>query len=361
MHALKSLLASAGLILAVACTPMQPVPAEPETKPVPGTVTALQLNIWQEGTQVPNGFQSLVDEVLASKADLIALSEVRNYQGVDFIARLTAALNQRGQGTFHGSYVGGDTAVLSRYPVKRAAVVPSGSAVKAEVDVNGQTVVVYSVHLDYTHYACYLPRGYQDASEQFPGWDLIDNGSGQPSPVTDLQAIRASNTASSRQRAIQHCIADAKAYGPATPMLLMGDFNEPSHLDWVEANKGLYDRHGVVYAWDTTRILEEGGFLDAYRVLHPSPLTHPGFTWPAVAGAGQQGAWLKLADERDRIDFVFYRGGLSPQEALVWGPEASSVKGATVLEATQDRFGMGTTNWPSDHKGVRVTFALPAR
>ena len=36
----------------------------------------------------------------------------------------------------------------------------AGSVLKARIRINGRDVVVYSAHLDYTHYACYLPRGY---------------------------------------------------------------------------------------------------------------------------------------------------------------------------------------------------------
>ena len=54
----------------------------------PETLRILQLNVWQEGTSVPNGFDHLVDIIIAADADVITLSEVRNYEGVDFHRRL---------------------------------------------------------------------------------------------------------------------------------------------------------------------------------------------------------------------------------------------------------------------------------
>lgn len=346
------------LLLALGCTPLPPQDTSP--KPPPGTFKALSLNTWHEGTQVPNGYESLVAEILASQADVIALSEIRNRDGVDFLRRCVAALNQAGQGTYYGISCEGDTAVLSRWPIQSITRIPGGDGVRAMVQMGAQSLAVYSVHLDYTHYACSLPRGYCDGSAAYPGWNLRDDGTGQPSPITDIAIIGRNNRASARQTAIRACLDDAGKLPADIPIVLMGDFNEPSHLDWIDGNKHRYDRHGVVYPWDTTRLLADHGFQDAYRVLQPSPLTHPGFTWPAVAGAGQQCSWLKLADERDRIDYVFFRGALAPKEAVVWGPEASSVRGATELEQTQDRFAMGTRHWPSDHKGVRVTFAFTA-
>ena len=54
----------------------------------PETLRFFQLNVLHEGTSVPNGFDQLVDIIIASDADIITLSEVRNYDGVDFHRRL---------------------------------------------------------------------------------------------------------------------------------------------------------------------------------------------------------------------------------------------------------------------------------
>ena len=43
------------------------------------TIRVLQFNIWQEGTVVEGGFQAVVDEIIRTGADLVCLSEVRNY------------------------------------------------------------------------------------------------------------------------------------------------------------------------------------------------------------------------------------------------------------------------------------------
>ena len=56
----------------------------------------MQFNIWQEGTQVENGFQGIVDNIISLNPDLVTFSEVRNYNGVSFIPRLLSALEQRG-------------------------------------------------------------------------------------------------------------------------------------------------------------------------------------------------------------------------------------------------------------------------
>eukprot|EP00567_Pseudictyota_dubia_P013192 CAMPEP_0197437152 /NCGR_PEP_ID=MMETSP1175-20131217/4450_1 /TAXON_ID=1003142 /ORGANISM="Triceratium dubium, Strain CCMP147" /LENGTH=82 /DNA_ID=CAMNT_0042966601 /DNA_START=23 /DNA_END=267 /DNA_ORIENTATION=- len=82
----------------------------------------------------------------------------------------------------------------------------------------------------------------------------------------------------------------------------MGDFNEPSTLDWTQDTAHLADHNGLVYPWDTTERLKQHGFVDSYRELYPNPKTHPGFSWPAAAqGVGETARktdWIKGADER---------------------------------------------------------------
>ncbi|WP_254392063.1 exonuclease/endonuclease/phosphatase family protein [Streptomyces buecherae] len=87
--------------------------------------------------------------------------------------------------------------------------------------------------------------------------------------------------------------------------LLAGDFNEPSHQDWDHRAGHLFDHHGTEVTWSTTKAIEDAGFRDSYRKIHPDPVRTPGFTWPSDnPGADiSQLTWAADADERDRIDF----------------------------------------------------------
>ncbi|MEG1026709.1 MAG: hypothetical protein RSF34_19710, partial [Flavobacterium sp.] len=44
----------------------------------------LSLNTWHEGTTVKRGFDAIVDVILQSDADIVLLSEIRNYKEVLF-------------------------------------------------------------------------------------------------------------------------------------------------------------------------------------------------------------------------------------------------------------------------------------
>ena len=164
--------------------------------------------------------------------------------------------------------------------------------------------------------------------------------------------------ASQRDDAIKMFIAQAqKDIANGYSVIIGGDFNEPSHLDWIEANKNLYDHNGLVIPWTVTTLLEQNGFVDTYRHIYPNPLTHPGFTYPADNPLKEPGK--PKADERDRIDFIFYKGkNLEAKKAIVFGPKGSIVRNKRVQETSKDNFLLPLDVWPTDHKGLLVTFKI---
>lgn len=146
----------------------------------------------------------------------------------------------------------------------------------------------------------------------------------------------------------------------------MGDLNEPSTLDWTEETSDLADHNGLVYNWDTTELLKQSGFVDAYREVYPNPATHPGFTWPAAAqGADDEKPkmtnWIKMADERDRLDYIFFKGQLKPVNAWLVGTPACAVRDEFINESEmfQDKFSYSIGSpWPSDHRAVMAVFEM---
>ncbi|WP_439183578.1 endonuclease/exonuclease/phosphatase family protein [Carboxylicivirga taeanensis] len=315
----------------------------------------LQFNIWQEGTVVPNGYEAILEEIIRLDADLIALSEVRNYNDSSLAKRLMADLNRLGH-TYY-SQTSYDSGILSRHPIlSQQALFPvkddRGSVTKALISIDGSVVAFYSAHLDYRNCSLYLPRGYDGST-----WAKL------AAPITDTSTITADNLQSQRDEAIAAIIADAqqeKAKGRL--VILGGDFNEPSHRDWTGATKNLFDHNGVVMEWPNTQLLEKNGFIDAYRQLYPNPVTHPGFTFPADNPLVdiKKLAWSPDADDRDRIDFIFYQSHpkLQLTEATIVGPTGSIVRGQRVKERSNDAFILPANTWPTDHKAILATFKL---
>ena len=321
----------------------------------PDTLKVLQLNIWHEGTQVEGGFQAIVDEIKRTDADVVFLSEVRNYDGVPFVPRLVKALHEAGS-LYYGEHSPLDVCVLSRYPVLHQEDVRagdpgkgSGSLLRAVLQVGDRKVAAYSAHLDYKNYACYLPRGYDGAT-----WKKLE------APVTQPDSVLLANRQAYREEVISLFIRKAAEDRQRHLVVLLGgDFNEPSYLDWQEDTRHLWDHGGAIVNWDCSRLLQEAGYTDVYREIHPNPVTHPGFTFPSDNDRVpvDKLSWAPEADERDRIDFIYYAGqGLRPVAAQVLGPSSSIVRSRRVEENTSDEFLCPLGVWPSDHKGVLASF-----
>lgn len=320
-------------------------------------IKVLQLNIWQEGTSVSGGYEAMIDEIACADADFVMLSEVRNYNGIRLCDRMIASLAAKGKRYY--SFGSQDSGLLSRYPISDSTTIfpecgDHGSLYKSvAVLPEGRRVSVYTAHLDYRHCAYYRVRGYDGST-----WEEL------PEPDTDLASLLADNAASQRDDAIRLFIADAAQDAAAGNLIFLGgDFNEPSHRDWIEATKDSADHRGMIVPWTVTTLLEEAGYADAYRVKYPDPTTHPGYTYPADCPGAElsQLLWAPKADERERIDFVFYRPDkrLKLKDAVIFGPKGSVRRGERMTETSCDPFLLPSTdNWPTDHKGVLATFQV---
>ena len=114
------------------------------------------------------------------------------------------------------------------------------------------------------------------------------------------------------------------------PVIIGGDFNSPSHLDWVESTKKFH--YGKVVEWPVSKFMLEQGYTDSFREVHLDPsLTLEG-TW----------GYLSQRDIiSDRIDFVYYKG--------------NNLKNLTSKIVMEDPKG-GFFN--SDHRAILTKFEL---
>ena len=123
------------------------------------------------------------------------------------------------------------------------------------------------------------------------------------------------------------------------PIFVVGDFNEPSHLDWTEA-AAKAGRHPIKVAYPTSTEMAKAGFSDSYRKIYPDEMKNPGITWSPV---------YKVGDPRthhDRIDFVYFKGkGLEVKDVKIVG---ENEKNADIV----------VTPYPSDHRAVVASFKI---
>lgn len=306
--------------------------------------TVMQFNIWQEGTSVTNGYNGIVDEIVHYKPDFVSLIEIRNYNNIDFLDKLLNSLRSKGLEYFSNNK--GGSSIISKYPIlefSKSGDIHSMHKIVAKIDTN--EIAFYAAHLDYTKYAEYLPRGYNGSgSAKLPG-----------GIETDVATILAEDARSTRPRAISEFLThQLEDVAKNRLIILAGDFNEASHLDWTERTKHLYDRNGVVINWPSSTKLYQNKYKDSFREIYPNELTHPGFTWPLNS------PWLQDMDERDRIDFIYYREDerLKPLKSHLIGPDKIYIGNKLSEDAGEDVVLLPQSTWPSDHRALITHFLI---
>ena len=130
------------------------------------------------------------------------------------------------------------------------------------------------------------------------------------------------------------------------PTFIVGDFNTPSHRDWTEATVLLRPQILYPVAWPVTSTLEDAGFRDAYRELHPDPIADPGLTW--WAGRPLIDGYPDPSEPQDRIDMIFAGGSATPTATTIVG------------EAGGPQVDIAVDPWGTDHRGVVGAFDVVA-
>lgn len=271
-------------------------------------VRVMTFNVWVGSGNVSDGSRKGLHAILKSGADLVGIQENQS-----------AASKWATELGWH--YVQtSDNAILSKYPI-----VASTGGVEATIllaDEPRQEIILRSVHLTA------FPYGPYDA--------CLD---GAP-----LATILARETSSGRVGGITSALNALKgklAAADTTPLIVLGDFNCPSHLDWTVETASTHC--GYIVDWPVTQKLVAAGFLDSYRIVHPNLLAQPGSTWsPVFSRNGTK------PEPQDRIDMIHYLGKkLLPLDSRVF----------TLAVEKQDS-GYQQNTWPSDHAAVLSDFLV---
>lgn len=296
------------------------------------SLTLLSMNMWGAGANAGKSIDETVAVMKASGADIIAAVETVPEpdpcgEGTDACLAgdasrakdLAAASGYHYHEFKHNTEVHWADAILSRYPF--GAETPNGTGV--EINVNGRKVVAYAMNLNDAPYQPYQLLGI--AYGNYPFLKTAD------------EAVKAA--AETRGPALALVLADVAAEKDAAAQFVMGDFNEPSNLDWTEAavKAGLQP---LAVAWPFTKGLAGAGLTDSFRAVYPDEVAKPGMTWTPTTEAKDP------EDHHDRIDFIF-----------VGGPGVKVTSAGIVGEKTPEA-DLVVTPWPSDHRATmaRVSF-----
>lgn len=232
---------------------------------------------------------------------------------------------------WHHYQSSGSVGVISRYPIieKYGQISASGGV---RIDLNGGRdddpveINVWSAHLGYTPYGPY----------NF----CFDNMTKE-----EVLAREAESGRIPQITAILDGIQSQLQEADRVPVILAGDFNAPSHLEWVPSlQEKNCDNDSL--DWPTSILPTEHGLIDSFRVAHPDPAREQATTWSPVFPK-HNGATGR-DEPQDRIDFVYHtedRLRVIGSEHLIVGDPAPSP-------------GHKENEWTSDHAAVLTHYEL---
>jgi exodeoxyribonuclease-3 len=303
-----------GILLAVASAFVTALHAQTEEE----SIRVMSYNIHRGGVVMLKQPLSQTAKVIQSaKADIVGIQETRSPRGdkLEELAKLLGWNHDMGKGS----------QILTRYEILESL----NSGVKIKLD-SGKEAYVFNLHLPSHPYQPYQLLGIR------PKWHKHTNDI--TFIKTEAAAIEWAKKARGRELTkllrLIRSIPDKQA-----PVFVVGDFNEPSHLDWTErAVKAA--RHPIKVEYPNSLAMIKAGFTDAYRVLYPDEMKYPGYTWSS---------FYKFDDpttHHDRIDFVYFKGkGIKLNEVKIVG---ENQKDADIV----------ISPYPSDHRAVVANFKL---
>jgi hypothetical protein len=129
------------------------------------------------------------------------------------------------------------------------------------------------------------------------------------------------------------------------PVILGGDLNSHSHLDWTEATKDTFSHAGAVVNWTVSSALTNAGLTDSYREINPDPLKNTGETWISVRNS----EGILEYTLHDRIDYIYYKGS----KLKTVNSESFTQTPGKVLNFRNRKI-----MYPSDHGFILTTFEM---
>ena len=291
--------------------------------PFPGqaaefTLKVMSYNIHRGGVVLlKQPLSQTAKAIQLAKADIVGIQETRSPKGdkLEDLAKLLGWNHDKGKGSN----------ILTRYEIVESLY----SGVKVKLD-SGRLAYVFNVHLSSHPYQPY------QLLEIRPRWHKHTNDI--TFIKTEAEAIEWAKKA--RGAEISKVLRQVKSIPEKeAPVFVVGDFNEPSHLDWTEA-AAKAGRHPIKVAYPTSTEMAKAGFSDSYRKFYPDEMKNPGLTWSPK---------YKIDDPTthpDRIDFVYFKGN---------GLKVTDVK---IVGENEENADMVVTPYPSDHRAVVADFEL---
>lgn len=305
------------------------------------SLRVMTFNCFVSGDMVERGLEKIAKHILANEPEIVFLQEMNNVHIRDLLSRLDDRVwssCSRNSGQLNH--------ILTRLDIAQefdpaGAMWNNGCQIRLWPPDDDFVINLWNVHLYPMNYgpykACSKNTPLRSTNELFDGEsNRFDPSRGRLEQVTIL----------SQHGPFAQLLTQASRFnGP--PLIVAGDFNSPSHLDWIESSRPLHC--GLAFQWPVSTFMERLGFRDSYRFLRRDPVLHRGATWSTI----YKDSTTEFVDGRpepepqDRIDFIYYRGrNLQVVDSYVYaGTEAISVFPHIQFN-----------DWPSDHASVVTRF-----
>lgn len=263
------------------------------------TLSILSFNRLQ-GTSI-NGVSQVIE---ATNPDVIGLQESYDL-GIEIADRFNYC--------FYGSK-DNSTAILSRYPIELVN------------DLYCKVVLGSNYYINF--FNLHLP------AYPYQPYDIRDT-----LITTEAQAVHQAEQA--RGIYVTEIVQSIDEIDDNMPIIVTGDFNEPSHLDWIQGadNPSQFqfnsDSSQFIVNWPASNKMYNAGLRDAYRELFSDPIDTPGYTWTPNYGVNEI---------HDRIDFIYYNNQIDLSDVFLVGPD--------------NNCDIIVNDFESDHRGVFAIFNI---
>jgi exodeoxyribonuclease-3 len=288
------------------------------------TIRVMNFNLWLGGDgcgfSKDSSIRFQLEAIRKAGADAVGFEEQADTTGE---ARAKILADRLGWNCY---IISSSRAVISRFPVTPIRVTKTqpdnhhgsagNNAQAVLLQINQKQQIVFGVlHLMYTPYEPY---------------DIADK---------KLRTTQQAETSAKKSRLheVKFMLEEIKPYLQKNiPIVLVGDFNEPSCLDWTREEIKKRNDKEIKFAvdWPASRLLLNNGFKDGYRTIYPDIKKRPGYTWTS-----KPGLW-RTPEIHDRIDLVHItKNNIKATGAWVVGE--NSLLSDIIVEP-----------WPSDHRAV---------
>ncbi len=272
----------------------------------PNILRVLQWNIWVGGIKLgEDGIRHIIDLIKACDPDIITMQE-----GYGSQHRIAQTLGYHLQTPSPSD----NLALFSRYPIEQLPSSKIFQSNPAKIALpNGRTVLVNDCWLRYAVKPEYTGI-YPETGHNTDLWIADDS----IRPMADIKHILNQD--------VYPAINDVNM-----PVIIGGDFNSCSHLDWTKAAAPLHYGYGPV-DFPTSRYMLEEGFKDSFREINPDEVKRPEGTFAVIFGQLHN----------SRIDFLYYKGAnIKPITSKI-------IRTTPCIDFV----------WPGDHEAVVTNFEI---